>query len=44
MDDIRGLDLILDPGEERNRIFSTVLDIRSGDILVIRQGAGQWPV
>ena len=44
MDDIRGLDLILDSGEDRNRIFSTVLDISSGDILVLRQGAGPWPV
>jgi len=44
MDDIRGLDLILDPGEDRNRIFSTVLDISSGDVQVLRQGAGLWPV
>jgi len=44
LDDIRGLDLILDPGEERNRIFSTVLDLSSGDIQVLRQGAGIWPV
>jgi len=43
MDDIRGLDLILDPGEDRNRIFSTVLDISSGDVQVLRQGAGLWP-
>jgi len=44
MEDIRGLDLILDPGEDRNRIFSTVLDISTGDITVIRQGQGQWPL
>jgi len=44
MEDIRGLDLILDPGEDRNRIFSTVLDISSGEIQVIRRGAGLWPV
>ena len=44
MEDIRGLDLILDPGEDRNRIFSTVLDISSGDVQVIRLGAGLWPV
>jgi len=44
LEDIRGLDLILDPGEERNRIFSTVLDLSSDDIQVLRQGAGQWPI
>jgi len=44
MEDIRGLDLILDPGEDRNRIFSTVLDISGGDVQVLRQGAGLWPV
>ena len=43
LEDIRGLDLILDPGEDRNRIFSTVLDISSGDVQVLRQGAGPWP-
>ena len=44
MDDIQGLDLILDPGEDRKRIFSTVLDLRTGEIEVIRQGAGRWPI
>jgi len=43
MEDIRGLDLILDPGEDRNRIFSTVLDISSGEVQVLRMGAGVWP-
>ena len=44
LEDIRGLDFILDPGEDRNRIFSTVLDISSGEVEVIREGAGPWPV
>jgi len=44
LEDIRGLDLVLDPGEDRNRIFSTVLDISSGEVQVLRQGAGLWPV
>ena len=44
MEDIKGLDLVLDPGEDRNRIFSTVLDISSGEVKLLRQGAGQWPV
>ena len=41
---INGLDLILDPGEYRNRIYSTVLDMREGDVGLVRQGAGAWPV
>ena len=44
LEDIQGLDLVLDPGEDRNRIFSTVLDLSSGEIQVLRQGAGVWPV
>jgi tRNA threonylcarbamoyl adenosine modification protein (Sua5/YciO/YrdC/YwlC family) len=43
LDDIPGLDLILDPGEDRERIFSTVLDMREGDIELLREGAGPWP-
>ena len=44
LEDIRGVDLVLDPGEDRNRLFSTVLDVSSGDVQVLRQGAGPWPV
>jgi len=44
LEDIRGLDIILDPGEDRNRILTTVLDICSGEVQVLRQGAGPWPV
>ena len=44
LENIPGLDLILDPGEDRNRIFSTVLDVSSGEVQVLRQGAGPWPV
>ena len=44
LENIQGLDLILDPGEDRNRILSTVLDISSGEIEMLRQGAGPWPV
>ena len=43
LDDIQDLDLILDPGEDRNRIFSTVLDLSSGEVEMVRQGAGDWP-
>ena len=41
---IDGLDLILDSGEERERIFSTILDLCEDEIKVLRQGAGVWPV
>jgi tRNA threonylcarbamoyl adenosine modification protein (Sua5/YciO/YrdC/YwlC family) len=44
LDDIPGLDLILDPGEDRERIFSTVLDMREGDVVLLREGVGPWPV
>jgi tRNA threonylcarbamoyl adenosine modification protein (Sua5/YciO/YrdC/YwlC family) len=44
LEDIQGLNLVLDPGEDRNRILSTVLDLSSGEIQVLRQGAGHWPV
>jgi len=43
LEDIPHLDLVLDPGEDRKRIFTTVLDLSSGEIQVLRQGAGHWP-
>ena len=43
LEEIQGLDLILDPGEDRLRIFSTVLDLSSGEVQVLREGAGIWP-
>jgi tRNA threonylcarbamoyl adenosine modification protein (Sua5/YciO/YrdC/YwlC family) len=44
LEDINGLDLILDSGEERERIFSTILDMTSDEIKILRKGAGPWPV
>jgi tRNA threonylcarbamoyl adenosine modification protein (Sua5/YciO/YrdC/YwlC family) len=44
LEDIPGLGLVLDPGEDRKRIFSTVLDLSSGEVQVLRQGAGPWPI
>jgi tRNA threonylcarbamoyl adenosine modification protein (Sua5/YciO/YrdC/YwlC family) len=38
-----GLDLVLDPGEEQSRIFSTVLDLCEDEVKLVRQGAGAWP-
>jgi len=40
---IAGLDMILDTGEERPRIFSTILDVSSGEVVPLRIGAGEWP-
>jgi len=44
LDGINSLDLILDGGEERERIFSTILDLSGEDVKLLRQGAGPWPV
>jgi tRNA threonylcarbamoyl adenosine modification protein (Sua5/YciO/YrdC/YwlC family) len=44
LDGINGLDLILDGGEERERVFSTILDLSGDDVKLLRQGAGPWPV
>jgi tRNA threonylcarbamoyl adenosine modification protein (Sua5/YciO/YrdC/YwlC family) len=44
LDEIEGLDLILDGGEERERIFSTILDLCADEVKVLRHGAGLWPI
>jgi len=44
LEDIEGLDLILDGSQERERIFSTILDMCEDEIKVLRNGAGPWPV
>jgi tRNA threonylcarbamoyl adenosine modification protein (Sua5/YciO/YrdC/YwlC family) len=43
IEDIRGVDIILDSGEDRERIFSTILDISGDEINLLRRGAGPWP-
>ena len=43
LEDINGVDLILDTGEERERISSTILDMCDDEIKVLRKGAGPWP-
>jgi tRNA A37 threonylcarbamoyladenosine synthetase subunit TsaC/SUA5/YrdC len=43
LDAIAGLDLVLDTGEERPRIFSTILDVSGDEIKLLRTGAGDWP-
>ncbi|MDR1618249.1 MAG: Sua5/YciO/YrdC/YwlC family protein [Treponema sp.] len=44
LEGIQGVDLVLDGGEEQERIFSTILDLSGGEVRVLRQGAGPWPV
>lgn len=43
LDGIQGIDMVLDPGEEQERRVSTVLDLRTGEIEVVRRGAGDYP-
>ena len=43
LENINSLDLILDNGEERERIFSTILDMCNDEVKLLRQGAGPWP-
>jgi len=44
LEDIDGVDMVIDDGEERERIFSTILDVSGEDVNMIRKGAGPWPV
>jgi len=44
LEGIGGVDMILDDSEERERIFSTILDLTGEEIRPIRLGAGAWPV
>jgi tRNA threonylcarbamoyl adenosine modification protein (Sua5/YciO/YrdC/YwlC family) len=44
LEDIDGLDLILDGSEERDKIFSTILDMCADEVKILRKGAGPWPV
>ncbi|MDR2701314.1 MAG: Sua5/YciO/YrdC/YwlC family protein [Spirochaetaceae bacterium] len=44
LESITGLNLILDTGEDRPRIFSTILDVSGAEIVPLRMGAGTWPV
>ncbi|MDR0302167.1 MAG: L-threonylcarbamoyladenylate synthase [Treponema sp.] len=44
LEEINGVDMILDSGEERERVFSTILDMCGDEIKVLRKGLGDWPV
>ncbi|MDR2150264.1 MAG: L-threonylcarbamoyladenylate synthase [Spirochaetaceae bacterium] len=37
---LQGVDCILDPGEDLERLFSTILDLSGDEVLLVRQGAG----
>jgi tRNA threonylcarbamoyl adenosine modification protein (Sua5/YciO/YrdC/YwlC family) len=43
LEGLEGVDMILDDGEERERIFSTILDLSGDEARLLRQGAGPWP-
>lgn len=43
LEGLPGVDMILDPGEESERRLATVLDLRSGEVEVLRLGAGPYP-
>jgi tRNA threonylcarbamoyl adenosine modification protein (Sua5/YciO/YrdC/YwlC family) len=42
--EIKGIDLLLDTGEDLPLVLSTILDMTGGEISLIRSGAGAWPV
>jgi tRNA threonylcarbamoyl adenosine modification protein (Sua5/YciO/YrdC/YwlC family) len=44
IEDIAEVDMVLDGGEDRERIFSTILDLTGGEVRLLRRGAGPWPV
>jgi len=44
LEGINDVDMVLDDGEERERVFSTILDLSGEDIRLVRPGAGPWPV
>lgn len=42
LEEIRGIDLIIDSGEALEKGLSTVLRIKDGDVEVLRMGEGVW--
>jgi tRNA threonylcarbamoyl adenosine modification protein (Sua5/YciO/YrdC/YwlC family) len=43
LEGIDGVGMVLDSGEDRERIFSTILDLSGDDVRLLRRGAGAWP-
>jgi tRNA threonylcarbamoyl adenosine modification protein (Sua5/YciO/YrdC/YwlC family) len=44
LENIDGVNMILDGGVEQERLFSTILDLTGDEVRLLRQGAGPWPV
>ncbi|MDR2304431.1 MAG: L-threonylcarbamoyladenylate synthase [Treponema sp.] len=43
LENINGIDLIIDGGKNQERIFSTILDLSGDEVTLIRAGTGPWP-
>ena len=43
LEGLEGVDLVLDTGEDRPRLLSTVLDLTGDEVTLLRAGAGEWP-
>jgi tRNA threonylcarbamoyl adenosine modification protein (Sua5/YciO/YrdC/YwlC family) len=43
LESVEGFDMILDSGDERPRIFSTILDLSGDEVKLLRLGEGPWP-
>jgi tRNA threonylcarbamoyl adenosine modification protein (Sua5/YciO/YrdC/YwlC family) len=44
LEGVESLDLVLDTGDERPRVFSTILDLIGDEARPLRVGEGAWPV
>lgn len=44
IEEIPGVRLVLDPGDDHPRILSTVLDLTQEEIVILRQGVGEFEV
>ncbi len=42
LEGLEGLDLILDPGEDQPKLLTTVVDLTSGEPVLVRRGIGVW--
>lgn len=43
LEGIEGIEIVLDSGEDRPRLLSTVLDLTGDEVALLRAGAGEWP-
>lgn len=42
LEEIEGVDLVLDPGEDQPKSLTTVVDLTSDAPVLVRQGLGEW--